>query len=154
MARNKKPHGKAYKGRTVGVPVMQELQWEFMAASHGSLAALRLAPSGEAFDQLAAVFNVIYVALHDKGITNPALQSGMQALIDVAEREERLGKIELGQYDVQPLELAVLECEQLVKRLDIMSLYFAQKKLRLIAAAEAAAKVNFQPAAQLQEEAA
>lgn len=154
MSRHKKPRNKAYKGRTVGIPVMPDLQWEFMAASHGSLAALRLAPSVEAFDQLAAVFNVIHVALYDKGIANPILNSGMQALIDIAEREARLGKIELGQYDLQPLELAVLECEQLVKQLDIMSLYFAQKKLRLIAAAEAAAKVNSQPATQLQEEAA
>lgn len=141
MARMKK-RCKQYKPRMVNVPVMPDLQWEFMAASHGALAALRLAPSGAAFDQLAATFNVIYVALHDKGIASPILESGMRVLVDVAESEQRTGKIVLGQYDVRPLELAVLECEQLVKQLDIMSLYLAQKKIRLIAAAEAAAKLQ------------
>lgn len=131
MSRQKPKRNKTYKPKYIRVPVMPELQREFMMAGHGALAALRLAPSVDAFEQLAGVFNVIGVALLDKGITSVILESGMRALIDVANRSDRTGKIAIGKYELRPIELAMLECETLIKELDLVGIEVARRKIQI-----------------------
>lgn len=124
-----KKRTKPYRPRHIHVPVMPELQKEFMFASHGALAALRLAPNAEAFDQLADLFNVISVALQDTGGRSVILESGMRALQTVCDRAEQTGHLALGRYEQPPIENAVLECEALVRQLDILRLHQARIKV-------------------------
>lgn len=130
---------KAYQPKLPRIPVMPELQMEFMFAGHGALAALRLAPNAEAFDQLAAMFNVIYLALQGTGRRSVILESGMRALQDVADRQQRSGVLALGRFELPPIETATLECEKLVRELDVMSLHLAGIKTRALAQLSAAA---------------
>ena len=132
-SRPKRKRTKAYRPKHIQIPVMPELQREFMMTAHGALASIRLAPSVPAFDQLAGVFNVVHVALLDLGRSSMILESGMRALIDVATRMERTGAIGIGRHQLAPIELATFECERLVPTLDIMGLYVAQQKIRFAA---------------------
>ena len=131
---------KAYRPKHIEIPVMPDLQKEFMFASHASLATLRLEPTSEAFDQLADLFNVISVALQDTGGRSLILDSGMRALQDVCDRAERTGQIGLGRFELPPLENAVIECEEIVKQLDVMRLY--QARLKVVHAARIARAVS------------
>lgn len=136
----KSKRNKAYKPRHIQVPVMPDLQKEFMWASHASLATLRLAPNTDAFDQLADLFNVISVALQDTGGRSLILASGMRAMQDVCDRAERTGKLAIGRFELQPIENAVLECEEIVKQLDLIRLY--QARLKVIYAARVSRAVS------------
>ena len=136
MGQIKTKRNKAYRPRQVHIPVMPDLQRDFLFAGHGALAALRLAPNVHALDQLAAMFNVILVALVDTGRASIILESGMRALQEVANRFERTGAVAIGRYELAPIELALVECENLIKQLDVMGLYIAQKRLRAAEAIE------------------
>ncbi len=136
---SKRKRNKPYRPKHIQIPVMPELQREFMMAAHGSLASMRLAPSVPAFDQLAGVFNVVQVALTDLKRHSIVLESGMRALNDVALRHERTGAIGIGRFELVPIELAVIECEALVPTLDIMGLFVAQRRIRLAALTSMAA---------------
>jgi hypothetical protein len=125
----KPKRNKAYRPKHIQLPVMPELQKEFMFASHGSLAALRLAPTSDAFDQLADLFNVISVALKDTGGRSVILESGMRAMQGVCDRAETTGTLALGRFELPPIENAVIECEEIVKQLDIIRLYQARLKV-------------------------
>jgi hypothetical protein len=125
---HKARRNKPYRLKQIHLPVMPELQKEFMFASHGSLAALRMAPSADAYDQLADLFNVICVALQDTGGRSVILESGMRAMQDVCVRAERIGQIGLGRFELPPIENAVIECESIVKQLDVIRLYHARIK--------------------------
>lgn len=130
MGQHKKRRDKVYRAKHIQVPVMPDMQKEFMFAGHGSLAALRLAPNEEAFMQLAALLNVISVALKGLGRKSLILDSGMRALQDVGDRADATGRLYLGRYELPPIENAVVECERLVRGLDIFSLYNADIKAR------------------------
>lgn len=126
---HKSKRNKAYKPKHIQVPIMPDLQKEFMWASHASLATLRLAPNTDAFDQLADLFNVISVALQDTGGRSLILDSGMRAMQDVCDRAERTGKLAIGRFELPPIENAVLECEEIIKQLDVIRLYQARVKV-------------------------
>lgn len=132
MRRPKPRRMRAYRSKHTHIPVMPELQREFMYASHGALAALRVSPNIEAFDQLASLFNVIYVAVQQSGRTSVILESGMRALRDVAERHDKHGVLEIRRFELPPLQNALLECEKLVKELDVMGLHMASLKTRIL----------------------
>jgi len=129
MSKLFKKRNKPYRPKHIRVPVMPELQKEFQFASHGALAALRLAPNADAFDQLADLFNVISVALKDTGGRSLILESGMRALQTVCDRAEQTGHLALGRYELPPIENAVVECEALVLQLDILRLHQARIKV-------------------------
>lgn len=124
----KPKRNKAYRPKHTEIPVMADLQREFMFASHGALAALRLAPTIDAFDQLAGLFNVIAIALKDKGGRSVVLESGMRALQEVCDRIDRTGAIAITRFELPPIENAVVECEQIVKQLDVVRLHYARIK--------------------------
>jgi hypothetical protein len=126
--KQKPKRNKAYKPKHIQIPVMPDLHKEFLFASHASLATLRLAPTSEAFDQLADLFNVISVALQDTGGRSVILESGMRALQDACDRAERTGQLALGRFELPPIENAVIECEEIVKQLDLIRLYHARIK--------------------------
>lgn len=138
---SRRPRNKKYRPKHINVPVMPEIQQEFAFAGHGALAALRLAPNIDALEQLAAIFNVLAVALTGRGRSSPILASGMRTLQDVVERYERLNVVGIGRYELLPIENAVVECEQLVRSLDIVSLHHARLKTTALEHATAAAKV-------------
>jgi len=125
---SRRPRNKKYRPKHINVPVMPEMQQEFAFAGHGALAALRLAPNLDALEQLAAIFNVLAVALDSKGRSSPILASGMRALQDVVDRHARTGAIGIGRFELPPIENAVIECEQLVRSLDVLSLHQARLK--------------------------
>ena len=132
MARHtKQKRTKAYRPRHIQIPVMPELQREFMFATHGALAALRLAPNMEAFDQLAATFNVITIALSAKRAGSVILDSGVRALQDVQRRFERTGHVSIARHELGPIENAVIVCETLVKELDILGLHSASQAIKV-----------------------
>lgn len=138
---------KAYRPKHIHVPVMPDLQEEFMFASHASLATLRLVPTTDAFDQLADFFNVISVALQDTGGTSVILHSGMRALQDVCDRAERTGQIQMRPLELLPISNAVIECESLVKQLDVMRLHHA--RIKTLRAARMARAINNFPSKEL-----
>ncbi|RJG06270.1 hypothetical protein D3870_09820 [Noviherbaspirillum cavernae] len=119
---------KAYRPKHVHVPVMPELQQEFAYSGHGALAALRLAPNPDAFEQLAAIFNVVYLGLAAKGDKSLILESGMRAMQDISVRADRTGTVGLARHELPPIRNAVLECEKLIRALDIVTLHNARVK--------------------------
>jgi len=141
---SRRPRNKKYRPKHINVPVMPEIQQEFAFAGHGALAALRLAPNMDALEQLAAIFNVLAVALAGKDRSSPILASGMRALQDVVDRHARCGVIGIGRYELLPIENAVVECEQLVRSLDIVSLHHARLETTAL---EHAAAVDTQASA-------
>lgn len=128
MPQSTKKRIKTYRPKHIQLPVMPELQKEFMFASHAAWTTLRLQPSAAAFDNLADIFNVIGQALQDTGRESVILASGMRALQDVFNRAERTGKIAIGHYEQPPITNAVLECESIVKQLDVVRLHHARIK--------------------------
>lgn len=128
MTHAKQRRNKAYRPKHIQVPIMQDLQRDFMFASHASLTTLRLVPTTDAFDQLADLFNVISVALQDTGGASVILHSGMRALQDVCDRAERTGHLAISRFELPPIENAVVECESIVKQLDVMRLHHARIK--------------------------
>lgn len=132
MRRTKPKRTRTYRPKHIHIPVMPELQREFMYAGHGALAALRFTPNIEAFDQLASLFNVIYVAVQQSGRASAILESGMLALRDAAARYEKHGVLEIRRFELLPLQNALLECEKLVADLDVMGLHVAGIKTRIL----------------------
>jgi hypothetical protein len=130
--KSKPKRNKAYRPKVVHIPVMAELQREFMLAGHGALAAMRLAPNEAAFDQLASLFNVFHVAMCQIGAASPVLESGMRALKEVAARDEQHGVLEIRRFELPPIENAVFECERLTREVDVMGLYTASLKTRAL----------------------
>jgi hypothetical protein len=128
MSAKKPKRNKSYRPKHIQVPVMPDLQREFMMAGHGALATLRLAPNPDAFDMLADIFNVVSVALQDTGKVSVILDSGMRAMQEVCDRAERTGQIQIRQFELPPIQNAVIECETLVKQLDVMRLHHARIK--------------------------
>jgi hypothetical protein len=124
----------------IHIPIMQELQDVFMFDGHGALAAMRLAPNEAAFDQLAGIFNLIAVGLQDIGQSSVILASGMRALQDVGGRAKKTGHLGVPRHELPPLQNAVVECESLVKKLDVIRLHLAGQKLRVMESAERASE--------------
>jgi len=116
------------KPRHIQIPVLPALPKDLRVPSPGPLPTPPLAPSAEAFDLLADLMEVVSVALKDTGGCSAILESGKRALQDVADRAARTGKIGLGRFELLPIENAVVECEALVKQLDVMRLYQARIK--------------------------
>jgi hypothetical protein len=139
----KAKRNKAYRPKHIQVPVMPDLQKEFIWAGHAALTTLRLAPTTDAFDQLADLFNVISVALQDTGGNSVILHSGMRSLQDVCDRAERTGRIGISRFELPPIENAVIECESIVKQLDVMRLHHA--RIKTTHAARLARALNNQP---------
>jgi hypothetical protein len=108
---------------------MPDLQFEFAKSMHGALAALRLAPTLPAFDQLAGAFNVVSVALHRRGRRSVILDSGIRAMNDVSARAARIGSIGISRHELLPIGNAVIECEKLVPELDALGLDAARVKV-------------------------
>jgi hypothetical protein len=108
---------------------MPDLQREFAIAGHGALAALRLAPNPDAFDMLADIFNVVAVALQDTGNKGSViLASGMRAMQEVCDRAEKTGQLQIRQFELPPIANAMVECETLIKQLDVVRLHHARIK--------------------------
>jgi hypothetical protein len=125
------PHtrrNKRYRPKHINVPVMPDLQREFSIAGHGALAALRLSPNPDAFDMLADIFNVIHVALNDTGRSSVILDSGMRAMQEVCNRAEKTGQLQIRRFELPPIANAMVECETLIKQLDVMRLHHARIK--------------------------
>jgi hypothetical protein len=131
---------KRHVPKHVFIPIMHELQDAFAFDAHGSFAAMRMAPNEAAFDQLATIFNLISVGLNDIGQQSIILASGMRALQDVANRFDKTGCLGIARHEEAPICNAVVECEALVKKLDVIRLHMAGRKLSEIAAAERALK--------------
>ncbi|SNT28626.1 hypothetical protein SAMN06265795_12218 [Noviherbaspirillum humi] len=132
MSRDKKKRTKVYRPKHIQIPVMPDLQREFMLAAHASLATLRLAPSLDAFDNLADLFNTVYVAARDAGHSITVLESGMRALQTVGDRHDEKGALAIARFELPPIENAVFECERLVPLLDIFGLYKARLKAQAL----------------------
>lgn len=132
MKRHKPRRNKTYRPKHIHVPVMPDLQFEFAKSAHGALAALRLAPSLEAFDQLSGVFNVIAVALHMRGKRSAILDSGIRAMNDVSRRAANCGAIGIARHELPPIENAVIECEAILPVLDALGLDAARIKVNQI----------------------
>lgn len=112
------------------LPITPELAKHFMFATHGALAALRLAPNKPAFDQLAGTLNLVYVALRHAGGESEALESGMFALQAVARRNDAGEPFAFIQDELQRIELAVFEAEGLLPNFSIDALDRARVHLQ------------------------
>ena len=137
---SKRRRTKRYVPKHVNIPIMHDLQEAFAFDAHGAFAAMRMAPNEGAFDQLAGIFNVISVGLNDIGQQSVILESGICALQDISNRAERTGCFGLARHELAPIRNAVLEAEALVKKLDLIRLYMAGRKLTAIATVEQALK--------------
>lgn len=143
MKRAKQRCNKAYRPKHIHIPMMPELQRAFLFDGHGALASMRLAPNPEAFVQLAGIFNVISIALQDAGRQSAILDSGIRTMQGVADRANRGGKLYVGRYEILPIENAMIECEDLIKGLDVVSLNHA--RIKVIALQRLATAAGIQP---------
>lgn len=126
---SKRPGAKRYVPKHVNIPIMNELQDAFAFDAHGAFAAMRMAPNQDAFDQLAGIFNVLSVGLHDINQRSVILESGIRALQDVANRADCTGCLGVARHELAPIGNAVIESETLVKKLDVIRLHMAGRKL-------------------------
>jgi hypothetical protein len=138
MRRPHIPHRTKPQGR---VPVMRALRDEFAIVLHSALWALDNAPSVEVFDSLAAIFNVVQLALeHDKKHQHEArlITGGAAALNQVMPKVE--AGLPLHDHETAPIRVGVNTIDGLLGRLDVTQLYLAMTKLNAMksAAQEAA----------------
>lgn len=113
------------------IPMGSVLRDQFRLQLHTSLSALRTAPSTDAFDGLAEIFNVVGWALRDD-----AQHSKEASVIEVG--AAALNRIEnhifltqrIAETEIATITTAVNEIDNLLGRLDVSKLYLAMRELR------------------------
>lgn len=141
-----KKRSKAYRPKHIKAPIMKELQEIMMFDGHGAITALQYAPSYPALDQLAGIFNAISVAITDAGRQSLLLESGLRTLQDVMNRYHHSGTVFLRPFELPSLSNAMLECENLVKTLDVVGLHTARIKAEALQQLSARAGAPLEPA--------
>jgi hypothetical protein len=113
------------------IPMGSVLRDQFRLQLHTSLSALKTAPSTDAFDGLAEIFNVVGWALRDD-----AQHSREANVIEVG--AAALNRIEnhvfltqrIAETEIATITAAVNEIDNLLGRLDVSKLYLAMRELR------------------------
>jgi hypothetical protein len=127
VSKSKRPR-KSYRPKRIVAPIMPELQRIMMFDGHGAITALQHAPNYAALDQLVGIFNAMSVALADSGRKSIILESGLRTLQDVVNRYNNSGEIFLRPFEVPAICNAMIECEQLIKKMDVVGLHTARIK--------------------------
>lgn len=131
MARSAKPRH-AYRPRLVRIPMTAGLHDQFGMTLHTALAAMAIAPSRDQFDAIAQIFNVIGLAIEqDARFKDEAvvLASGASAMNQIAAGCQRTGTLSPTALEMLPVRNAVNVCDQILSRIDVTKLHFANKRL-------------------------
>lgn len=128
----------ARRPRLVRIPVTSALRNEFAQVLHTSLWCLEHAPTEDAFDNLARIFNVVQLALENdaKHQHEARLITGGAAALNQVEAKVGAG-LKLAPHEVAPIRVGVNTIDQLLGRLSVSDLHEAM--LRLDAMRRAAA---------------
>lgn len=131
MARTRAPR-KAYRPRTVRVP-LTGLRDQIALQMRAALTCLQLAPSAEAFNSLAGIFNLVALAIEaDQGSAHEArlICGGAAAMNQI---ESRTAKRQAPRdHEFAPIRVAVNAIDEVLPRLDVIRLELAQQRLRQI----------------------
>lgn len=121
---------KVHTPRLVHIPITDGLRDQFGMQLHASLSCLEFAPSSDAFDALASIFNVAQLAIeNDKRLMREArlINGGATALNQIQARVSR--HVTLHPYEIAPIRVAVNTIDSILGRLDVSTLYLAMRKL-------------------------
>ena len=105
---------------------------QFGMTLHTALAAMAMAPSRDQFDAIAQIFNVIGLAIeHDARFSAEAivLASGASAMNQIAAGCDRTGTLRPTDLELMPVRNAVNVCDQILSRIDVTKLHFANRRL-------------------------
>jgi hypothetical protein len=105
---------------------------QFGMTLHTALAAMAIAPSRDQFDAIAQIFNVIGLAIEqDARFKDEAvvLASGASAMNQIAAGCQRTGTLSPTALEMLPVRNAVNVCDQILSRIDVTKLHFANKRL-------------------------
>lgn len=135
MTHTRKPRRKAYKGPTLKrIPVMGPLRDEFGMSLHTALSCLEHAPTEDAFNTLARLFNLLQLTLeHDATHAHEArLITGGAAALSQIEKRACRGVIP-NDYELAPIRVGVNTIDGLLGKLDVSQLNLARVRLNQMA---------------------
>lgn len=130
------PHRTKPRGR---VPVMTQLRDEFAMCMRTGLWCLEHSPNVDAFDAVAAAFNLLQVYLKDdarRSDVAAVISDGASALIE-AQPTVAAGTVP-PEHLLSRIRAGVNAIDALLGKLDVHRLYAAMQELRMMAALEAA----------------
>ena len=127
---NRHRQARLYRATMKRIPVMQPLRDEFSMLLHTSLCCLHLAPTRDAFNNLARVFNIVGIALeNDRQHQHEAriVAGGAAALNQVMPKVD--AGMKLAEHERAPIRVAINTIDGLLGRLSVTDLYVAMKTL-------------------------